>query len=299
MYGIFHSLAMDQVEMCILASGSSGNCTVLRTPGGTMLMDAGLGPRSILSRLAIAGVQLAEIRAICLTHLDSDHFRPAWLKTIVKWGIHLWCHQRCVRELLRMDRQHRERTPQYAHLLHGFDDQPFSPLDGLRFDAIPLAHDEAGTHGFVIEGYGCRIGYATDLGHVPDELIERFCGLDVLAIESNYDPHMQRTSGRPWFLQQRIMGGRGHLSNEQCFDAVRRILDQDEQIGRLPRHVVLLHRSRQCNCPNLVRTLFHRDERLRTRLVLTDQFTPTDWLAAGRGEEFPTSLFKLPLAAAR
>lgn len=285
--------------MCILASGSSGNCTVLRTPRGTMLIDAGLGPRAILSRLAIAGVQLAEIRAICLTHLDSDHFRPTWLKTIADRGIRLWCHESCIRTVLRMDRRHRERTPDYAHLLHGFDGQLFSPLEDLGFEAIRLAHDESGTHAFVIEGHGCRIGYATDLGHVTDELIERFCGLDVLAIESNYDPHMQRTSGRPWFLQQRIMGGRGHLSNEQCFQAVRQILDQDERSGRLPQHVVLLHRSRQCNCPNLMRQLFYSDQRLRTRLTLADQYTPTHWLAASGGEAFPTHLFKMPLAAAR
>src|SRR5690606_1803486 len=184
---------------------------------------------------------------------DRDHFRPAWLKTIADRGIALWCHAACVREILRMDRRHRERTPAYAKLLNPFTDQPFSPLTGVRFDAIRFAHDAEGTHGFVIEGHGCRIGYATDLGRVTDELVERFCELDILAIESNYDPEMQRTSGRPRFLQQRITGGRGHLSNGQCFDAVRRILDRDAALGTLPRHVVLLHRSQQCNCPTLVR----------------------------------------------
>src|SRR5690606_34838460 len=128
--------------LCILASGSAGNCTVLRTPRGVMLIDAGLGPRVILPRLAVAGVCLGGVRAICLTHLDSDHFRPAWLKTIADRGISLWCHESCVRELLRMDRRHRERTPAFAHLLKAFDNQPFSPLTGMTFDPISFVHDE-------------------------------------------------------------------------------------------------------------------------------------------------------------
>lgn len=270
------------LELCILASGSSGNCSVLRTPAGVMLIDIGIGPRAILSRLAGTGVSLNDIRAICLTHLDSDHFKPSWLKVIGKQDIDLYCHKDRVRTVFKHDRRHREYTPLFSQWLQGFDTGAFEPLPGVRFEPIALSHDEEGSHGFVIDGFGSRIGYATDLGHVPDELIERFCGLDVLAIECNYDPDMQRTSGRPWYLQQRIMGGRGHLSNEQCFEAVQRILDRCEAEGSpLPRHVVLLHRSRQCNCPDLVRRLFHRDERLVDRLTLAEQYQRTAWLAAG------------------
>jgi hypothetical protein len=106
-----------------------------------------------------------------------------------------------------------------------------------------------------------------------------FADLDVLAIESNYDPHLQRTSGRPIFLQQRIMGGKGHLSNQQAFDAVRAVLDRCERSGaRLPSHIVLLHRSRDCNCPRLLRQLFVRDARIAPRLTLAEPFEPSGWL---------------------
>jgi hypothetical protein len=135
----------------------------------------------------------------------------------------------------------------------------------------------------VIEGFGCRAGFATDLGRVPAHLIERFEGVNLVALESNYDPEMQRGSDRPWFLKERIMGGRGHLSNEQAFAAVKAILDQCERgRRRLPDHIVLLHRSRQCNCPKIVRGVFERDERIARRLVLAEQYSRTEWL--GRGE---------------
>jgi hypothetical protein len=69
-------------------------------------------------------------------------------------------------------------------------------------------------------------------------LIDRFCELDLLAIESNYDPKMQVESPRPWFLKQRIMGGRGHLSNEQAFAAVRAVLDACEKRGlAIPKRI--------------------------------------------------------------
>ena len=112
-------------------------------------------------------------------------------------------------------------------------------------------------------------------------------GVDLLAIESNYDPVMQQSSGRPYFLVQRITGGRGHLSNEQAFAAVLTIVSRTHaKHGKLPAHIVLLHRSRECNCPDLLRTLFSQDKRLAPRLVLTEQFKRTDWLSA-RGTVHP------------
>jgi phosphoribosyl 1,2-cyclic phosphodiesterase len=281
------------LQLCILASGSSGNCAVLRTPAGCVMIDCGIGPRTLEQRLEGTGCSASDIYAVVLTHLDADHFKPSWLKTMVRRGMRLHCHRRRHGQVLALDRRHRERTPEYARLLRSFDVEPFEPLPGVRFEPIALAHDEAGSHGFVIEGFGCRIGYATDLGRVSDELIDRFRELDLLAIESNYDPHLQRMSGRPWFLQQRIMGGRGHLSNQQCFEAVGRIFDRDEVVGRVPRHVVLLHRSRQCNCPTVVRELFMTDARLSDRLVLADQYTRTEWLCVEpyQGLRYETDLF--------
>ncbi len=266
------------LELCVLASGSSGNCSVLRTPKGVMLIDAGIGPITTSKRLSRTGVAMTDIQAICLTHLDSDHFNAHWAATILKRGIRVYCHWRQVDHV----RKTLARNPAWAHspgVVEGFDDRAFSPLAGLRFDAIALAHDTTGSHGFVIEGFGRRIGYATDLGRVPAELIERFEALDLLAIESNYDPQMQRSSGRPAQLQRRITGGAGHLSNAQAFDAVKLMLNRAEsRAQRLPRHIVLLHRSRQCNCPKLVRRLFSQDARIGARLVLAEAFETTGWL---------------------
>jgi phosphoribosyl 1,2-cyclic phosphodiesterase len=250
-----------------------------------MLIDAGIGPRTTAKRMAGTGLSVEHVRAICLTHLDSDHFRPSWLNTIRAGGIRVFCHDGLIPDLLACMRaarparwNPRDWTAVQQQIV-AFDGRPFEPLTGASAQTIRLAHDRLGSHGFVVEGFGCRIGYATDLGRVSDELLERFCDLDVLALESNYDRTMQISSSRPWHLKQRIMGGRGHLSNDEALAAVRAVLDRCTARGRpLPGHIVLLHRSRECNCPKLVRNLFGQDARIAPRLTLAEQFQRTPWL---------------------
>ena len=276
------------IELCVLASGSAGNCTVVRTPGGALLIDAGIGPRTAATRLAGTGVGVSEITGICLTHLDRDHFNRNWLNAIRSRGVRVFCHEGCVDDLIRValgPTPAKEDVEQLVARVLVFDTAPFEALPGLSLRPISLAHDREGSHGFLLEGFGCRVGYATDLGRVPPALLEEFADIDLLAIESNYDRQMQLDSPRPWFLKQRIMGGSGHLSNEQAFDAVRTLLNRCEARGqRLPSHIVLLHRSRDCNCPDRVRRLFGRDARIGPRLVLAEQFERSPWLRP-RGEK--------------
>jgi phosphoribosyl 1,2-cyclic phosphodiesterase len=249
-----------------------------------MLIDIGLGPRSTAGRLAGTGVAVEDIRAICLTHLDGDHFNRNWFKTIVKQSIRVFCHESLVERILAAAGDGLfTQTTQLRSLIRPFDDQSIAPLDGLHVQPIRLPHDVAGSHGFVLEHQGCRVGYATDLGSVPADLFELFDDLDLLALESNYDPQMQMASPRPWMLKQRVMGGSGHLSNQQSFAAVRHILNRAEKNGHpLPSHIVLLHRSRECNCPEIVRRMFAADPRIAARLVLAEQNASTGWIRPSR-----------------
>lgn len=259
----------------------------MRSPAGVMLIDAGIGPRSTAQRLEGTGVRITDIRAICYTHLDRDHFNPAWLSTICKLDINIYCHhrhapmlRRCI-EIWRanLKSSKAELAQTLEQQVRCFDGVEFQTLPDMWLRSIPLAHDTLGSNGFVIESHDTRVGYATDLGHVPPTLLESFQNLSILAMESNYDPQMQLASARPYFLKRRIMDGSGHLSNHQCYEAIQRVLATNESAGhRLPSHIVLLHRSQECNCPNLVRQFFSRDQRIASRLVLAEQHQRTDWL---------------------
>jgi phosphoribosyl 1,2-cyclic phosphodiesterase len=287
------------LEFCVLGSGSSGNSTVVRAPQGVFLIDAGFGPRATDQRMAGTGISVRDVSAIVLTHLDHDHFNTNWLITLSKARMRIHLSRSRVKEFLHCPevRDFQARfdqaliNPRLARglipideLIVPFDDE-LEPVPGVRMRALPLAHDSTGSHGFHLECGGYRAGFATDLGKVPDTLLEAFCGVDFLALESNYDQEMEINSDRPYYLKQRIMGGSGHLSNDQALAAVQAIFDRTASLcgpEKLPRHVVLLHRSRQCNCPKLLRQLFAGDPRIAPVLTLTDQFERTEWLRAHR-----------------
>lgn len=261
---------------CVLGSGSAGNCTlvVCETPAGSsyFLIDIGLSPRATANRMKPLGMRLQDISAIFLTHLDGDHFNNAWLKVI----------EGCAGGM-RIHLHHRHRSAAWRCGLTMKNAQPFNDTiqlqDGPYIAGIMLAHDDLGSTGYVIEHAGLRLGYATDLGRVSDGLLDQFVNLDALAIESNYDRQMQLDSGRPVFLKRRIMGGNGHLSNEQSLEAVQRI----DACSRLS-HVVLLHLSRHCNDPRIVHELYaRRAPHLRERLTIADQYEPSAMLRISRG----------------
>jgi phosphoribosyl 1,2-cyclic phosphodiesterase len=286
------------MELCVLGSGSSGNSSLLRANGTPLLIDAGFGPRAILKRLDGCGVTVPELRGILLTHLDRDHFSPTWFDTLLKFRIPVYCHTRHLHGIYQHAPTTRSgvnaRTLYEEGLLHTFNDQPFS-IEGvngsggpIRVRPIHLAHDKNGVVGFRINTPDGDLGYATDLGRVPDALIEAFTDVQILAFESNYDPPSQIASSRPDFLKHRIMGGSGHLSNEQAFDAVTAIL---ERSTRPPQHIVLLHLSRQCNSPSIVSEVFQSHANLEAaprRLTISSQTQRTEWLRlSGDGVKLP------------
>ena len=283
------------LKVCVLGSGSGGNSTLIQYGSQAMLLDAGFGPVTTARRLAQIkrtvvdtainspshasqtptskpvpsiqqGLTPGDIKAICLTHLDQDHFRPTWIRTLIKHGIRVYLHRWHLRYL---DRIERAGDLHDAGLVHLFDDDPFEPIDGVTANTVALPHDDKGTRGYRLQTANGCVGYATDLGHVPDELIKLLAGVDMLMLESNYDPHMQLTSERPYFLKQRVMGKHGHLSNEQALAATQQITDTSSRGN--PQRIILLHRSSQCNTEQLVKETFAVDGRFAKRIIHTQQ----------------------------
>jgi phosphoribosyl 1,2-cyclic phosphodiesterase len=278
---------LSPLQLCVLGSGSGGNSTVVRLGKCAILLDAGFGPATTARRLQQTGLTVGDIKAICVSHLDADHFRPTWINTLVGFGIRVFLHRWHRKHL---DQIEGSETLYNADLVRFFENDPFDPFAGhtatggaserIAISTVRLPHDDKGTSAFHIQTAYGRIGFATDLGHVPDELVRAFAGVDVLLIESNYDPQMQLTSSRPAFLKKRIMGGHGHLSNEQCLAVCRRIADASPHGN--PQRIVLLHRSQQCNTAELVREVFAGEPRFAKRVTLTEQRRRTPWIEVKR-----------------
>ena len=261
--------APDGAALCVLASGSSGNCSVLAIRRGGVtrlcLIDLGLSPRRTFAILAGMGFGPDRIDSCIVTHLDADHLTPGW-------GTKLPRH--CT---IRMHARHARAlggelgTSRLIPFEEDFDLEP-----GVSVHPMLMSHDELGVSTLrfnLASAGGGSLGFATDVGHVTADLVSHMRssgGVDVLAIESNYCPRMQMNSSRPEQLKRRIMGGHGHLSNQQAVEAIHAIEPKD--------HVVLLHLSRQCNDPGLVAEMHAGAD---YALTITSQFEPTRWISIG------------------
>lgn len=248
---------------------------MLSHAGRSLLIDAGFGPRTTTQRLAQAGLTLSDLSAICVTHFDTDHFRKSWVRAMVDLGITLRCHHWHLPDLRRVQNNQQLFD---AGLVEPFDESPFEAWPGLQVSTVRLQHDRQGTIGYRFDTPNFAVGLATDLGHAPESLCKHMAGVDVLCIESNYDERMTTKSSRPSWVNRRNLSDSGHLSNDQALAAVRRIAELSPHGN--PRHVVLLHRSGQCNHPTKVRRCFEQDPALMRRVTQTDQRRRTRWITA-------------------
>jgi phosphoribosyl 1,2-cyclic phosphodiesterase len=240
----------------VLASGSSGNATLVQVDEYGMLIDAGLGPRQLAARLKAVGLSMDDIHAVLLTHTHSDHWKDTTLAAFARRRVPVYCHA-----------EHHTVLRTYsntflvllkADLVRSFEaGADFVPTPGLRCRPLPVRHDGGATFGFRLEaaadlfGQGLALAYVADLGCWDDELAAALADVDLLAVEFNHDVPMQYASGRWPRLIARILGDDGHLSNEQAAALVRAVLAKSPA-GRL-RHLVQLHLSRECNHPDLAR----------------------------------------------
>lgn len=249
-----HGAERMPVSLTVLASGSSGNASVLEADSARVLIDCGIGPRQLAERLRSVGLGWPDLSAVVLTHTHGDHWRDTNFKHFSKYRIPFFCHTHHARCLQR-------EAPGFQKLIdHGLVRQYANAAcidfgSGLVCWPIPVSHDGGPTFGFRFvarrpDGAAPMVvAYLTDLGTWTPELVQLVANADLLALEFNHDVEMEMSSGRSIYLVERVLGKYGHLSNEQAALFVRAII-QASQPGRL-QHLVQLHLSLDCNHPDL------------------------------------------------
>ena len=240
------------IQFSVLASGSRGNTTLVRAGHSGVLIDFGLIPSALESRLEGVGSGWNQVSAALLTHTHGDHVNPLTLRWFAGQKVMLYCHEG--------HRGHLAARPGFRELdelglVRHFDDRPFLVPSGMRVEAVELSHDGGPTFGFRIEGRPERkarpvsLGYLADTGTWTEAMAEAMSDVTVLGVEFNHDVEMQRRSGRAAYLIARNLGPRGHLSNDQGAALAASVLRRSSP-GTL-KHLVLLHLSEQCNRPPL------------------------------------------------
>lgn len=223
---------------CPLFSGSSGNCTYVGTASGGVLVDVGVSARRIETALRQREMDPASIRAIFITHEHSDHI--AGLRVLVKrYGIPVYA-SRGTREYLIA---HGDLAPDAA----GAALEPgVLALDDMEVTAFHTPHDAAESMGFCFAlADDRRVAVATDMGRMTDEVRQAIAGCDLVHIESNHEIPLLENGPYPYFLKQRILSDRGHLSNGACAGELPGLARQGTT------RFVLAHLSRENNMPDL------------------------------------------------
>lgn len=220
-----------------LQSGSNGNCIYVECGELGLLFDAGISGRQAQMRLARYGRDITRVRAVLISHDHVDHARSMGIFQR-KFGLPIHVTPAT---LAAAQRHGRARIEDVRH---------FRAADVLRFgnvrvETIPTPHDGADAVAFVVDNGRRRLGILTDLGHVFDGLQDVVGSLDAVLLESNYDPQLLRNGSYPQWLQDRIRGPGGHLSNLEAAELLR------AAGGSRLRWACLAHLSEENNHPKL------------------------------------------------
>ena len=220
------------LQLLPIASGSTGNCMLVDLDGHRILIDLGVTAKALSAALNTNGYGWDDIDAVLITHSHSDHVKG--LDVCMKRIAAPVYTSGTTRDTLMLDR---------ALILPYTEKVEIIP--GVQVTAIRTSHDCAGSIGFLIESTGCRLGYLTDLGVIPDSTMELLFGCDCIVIESNHDVEMLRYGPYPVHLKRRILSDHGHLSNTDASAAIARFAEHGT------KHFFLAHLSQENNRPSL------------------------------------------------
>jgi phosphoribosyl 1,2-cyclic phosphodiesterase len=233
------------LRVTILASGSSGNLTLLETERTRLLIDAGLGKRETLARLAAVEMTVDHLDGILITHEHADHCNglPQMLSL---WKAPLYVTEGTLDSLRRCLPETFGKRIAGIEAIHA--GQRFM-IGDIEVHAFAIPHDAVDPVGFTFRAHGAKMGLVTDLGYMPELVKVHLRDSDCLLLESNHDLDMLKVGPYPWVVKQRVLSRTGHLSNH----AVSEYLSDPESFDGLARYLVLAHVSMENNNPDLVR----------------------------------------------
>lgn len=218
-----------------LASGSSGNALLVSRGATHILLDAGISARRITAGLRAAGVSPEALTAIFITHEHHDHINGLQVLT-KKLQIPVVATNPTCQEIV-------QKAPGTRPLLRSQRAGTEIQVGQLRVASFPTPHDAAASVGYSVSDGTCRMVLCTDLGHVTGQVEEAVEGCELLVCEANHDPDWVRSGAYPYYLKERILGDRGHLSNDAGADLALWAVE------RGTKGVVLAHLSSENNTP--------------------------------------------------
>ncbi len=255
------------MRICVLASSSSGNCTLVESSGARILLDVGISWARVAEALASIGVDPVSIDAILVSHEHTDHVAGVGIA-----ARKLRCPVYINFDTLSFVASRLKNISKEQIVLTEVG-KPFS-INDMEFTTFPVPHDAARPVGYVVKCNGLKVGIATDLGYPTNVVRHCLSACNGLVLESNHDRQMLLDGPYPFELKQRIASKQGHLSNEQSANLLSKVIHENLA------NVLLSHLSDENNTPELafnatakVLTELNRDD---VTLSLTYRDRPSD-----------------------
>ncbi len=255
------------MRLCSIASGSSGNCIYVGTDTTHLLVDSGISRKKIEEGLCALDLSVRDLDGILVTHEHSDHISGLGV-LIRKREMPVYATRGTIQKI--------KETKSLGNIPDGLfqeirEDEPFVIKDML-VSPMRISHDAAQPVAYRFRHEKKNIGVITDLGVYDDYTVECLKGMDALLLEANHDVRMLEAGPYPYYLKRRILGERGHLSNELSGRFLSRILHDNLKA------VVLGHLSKENNMAELAY------ETVRVEITMADN--------EFKGNDFPISVAK-------
>lgn len=250
-----------------VASGSSGNCICLGSDQCHVMIDAGISGKRIEEGMNTYDYTTSDMDGVLITHEHSDHIQG--LGVIArKYGLPIYATKGTADAILQSSSVGKI-DPSLFHVIEA--GKTFF-IGNLEIYPMSISHDAADPVAYLVSDGRHRVGVVTDLGYYDADIVSHMEGLDALLLEANHDIHMLQVGAYPYPLKQRILGERGHLSNETSGQLLGQILHDGMQ------HILLGHLSKENNYDELAY------ETVRLEISLGDN--------PYRGNDFPIEMAK-------
>ena len=249
------------MELCSITSGSSGNCIYVGTDNTHLIIDAGISGKKIEAGLNDIGLKTSEMDGILVTHEHADHI--ASLGVLARrYGLPIYATAGTIEGILS--------SPSLGKFPDGLfreikADESFNIKD-IDIRPVKISHDANEPVAYRFNHADHSVGVCTDLGIYDDYIVEAFTGVNALLLEANHDVNMLQVGSYPYYLKRRILGDKGHLSNELSGQLLCRLLHDKLDT------VLLGHLSAENNLAELAY------ETVRLEILMDDnEYKPDDF----------------------
>ncbi|TXK77721.1 MBL fold metallo-hydrolase [Paenibacillus sp. N3.4] len=262
------------MRFTVLSSGSTGNATVIDNGEVKLLVDVGFSAKKMELLMKERELAASSIDAILVTHEHSDHIKGlgAFAR---KYDLPIYANEKTWEEL---DRQIGVIVEGNKRVMSTGEIEDFGTL---RVESFGISHDAAEPVGYCFYEGEQKLSVVTDLGYMSEKVKEKIADSDAMVLETNHDVDMLRVGHYPWSIKRRILGDKGHLSNEAAGEALCDVMTSKT------KSVYMAHLSRDHNLMDLARLTVNNiiqeraPESKQIRLMDTYFDRPTKWDVLG------------------